>query len=101
MSRRYLLPWRTTPVPRAEWAEIKLPGTSQINRALPFAYLQDGDRFTGMRFDGRRFGEPFPLRFAPGSVTIGKDDHWWVRGPGIAFVHVEAQRSVWLMKAPE
>ena len=100
-GRRYLLPWRTTPVPRAEWAEIKLPGTSQINRALPFAYLQDGDRFTGMRFDGRRFGEPFPLRFAPGSVTIGKDDHWWVRGPGIAFVHVEAQRSVWLMKAPE
>ena len=60
-------------------------------------------RMTVMRFDARlrRLTEAFPIRFAPGSVEIGRDDTFWTRGSGIAFLHRETHSAAWLMKAPQ
>jgi len=56
------------------------------------------------RFDpqARRFGEPFEVKFVPGSpVAIQPEDSWAVRGPGLVFARKENHSSVWLMKLPE
>ena len=106
--RRYVVPWRPTPVPRSEWVEQPV-GSGQwryfplASHWAPFAYSFEGGNLVVRRFDARqkRFGDPQPVRFPPGSpVQFQSTDTWGIQGPGIAFAHRDTAGSAWLMKLP-
>ena len=102
--KRYVLPWRLTPVPRSEWGELPADsGKWSFSRWAPFAYSFEGDGLVFRRYDlkQKRFDDPRPVLFPSGSaVRIQADDSWAVQGPGIVFTHRESATSAWLMKLP-
>jgi len=52
-------------------------------------------------FRGRKFGEPFELKYQASTPVIFKpNDFWSIRGPGVIVQHPETTDSVWLMKLP-
>ena len=104
-DNRYIVPWREEPVPVSEWLEA--PTRSADWEPAPSRnsfYIVQDRKLMGAQFDSktRTFGQPFEVKFPPGSAVQWKpDDPWLIRGPGLVFTRQEPHGSVWLMKLPE
>jgi len=104
-DKRYLVFWREEPVPVSEWLEAptRSPDWKPAPSGNSFYFVQDR-KLMGAHFDTktRTFGQPFEVKFPPGSAVEWKpDDSWLIRGPGLVFTRQEPHGSVWLMKLPE
>jgi hypothetical protein len=107
----HMVPWRDQPVPPSEWIPVNLATETNLLRwdhfhwcDSIFLYFFQGPKFMAKRFDprARGSGEPFEVKFAPGSQVVPKpDDGWEVRGPGLVLTRPETTSSVWLMKLPQ
>ena len=104
-DKRFIVPWREEPVPVSEW--LASPTFSKDWKPSPsndsFYFVQDR-KLMGAQFDSktRIFGQPFEVKFPPGSAAEWQpDDPWVIRGPGLVFSRQEPHGSVWLMKLPE
>ncbi|HTS27533.1 MAG TPA: hypothetical protein VMH81_16770 [Bryobacteraceae bacterium] len=102
----YLVPWREEPVPVSEW--IAVPPLGDYGHYAPatnFLYFRRDSKIVGVRFDPktRSFGQPFDVKFPPGSAAEWKSGGggWEIAGPGLVFIKGENHSGVWLMKLPE
>jgi hypothetical protein len=104
VSRIYAAKFDTSPIPRSQWAEVKLlPGYS-FSLTDPFIYAWQGEKVMGSRFDPkqRRFGELFEVRIPPGGgLTLTSKDRFYIRGSHLVFQHNEDTGSIWLAKLPK
>ena len=105
ISKPYLVPWREEPVPVSEWIAAPPVGNDwKYTPAGNFFYFERDSKLVGVRFDpkARSFGQPFDVKFPPGSAAEWKrDDNWVIAGPGLVFTRAENHSGVWLMKLPE
>src|SRR5262249_41473827 len=77
LDNRYIVPWREEPVPVSEWLEA--PTRSPHWEPAPsrnFFYFVQDRKLMGAQFDSKtgRFGQPFEVKFPPGSAVSWKPD---------------------------
>ena len=102
-GRRFVVPWRESPVPVSEWVELHLPVES-FNTAVAgnyFLYFL-GSKMMTITFDPstRTLSEPREVKWV-GPAPIKLDDTWLIRGPGAVFERQQTKSSSWLLKLPE
>jgi tRNA A-37 threonylcarbamoyl transferase component Bud32/WD40 repeat protein len=103
-DRWYILPWKEEPVQLSEWTEVKhAPRDASVAPYGDFFQFFQNGKLMAIRFDRktRTVGEPYELKFLPGSEVVRPEDARLIRGPGLVFTRQEFTSSVWLMKLPE
>ena len=101
---RLRLPWKEEPVQLSEWTEVKhAPRDASVAPYGDFFQFFQNGKLMAIRFDRktRTVGEPYELKFLPGSEVVRPEDARLIRGPGLVFTRQEPHASVWLMKLPE